>query len=167
MAQVVKSTTCQCRRQRRCGSSPSVEMMLWGRKWQPIPVVLLGKSRGQRSLVGYSPWACRESGMTEHLMDGWMDKSDSYSLLGTSNVPGAAVSSLMIIFNLHKSPLFHSSLPLTDKQIKSGTLEKTTQDHLRWVFRSNHIFQLRTSIFYPNPWNLAHTDYHVYLMKLV
>ena len=28
----------------------------WRRKWQPTPVFLLRKSRGQRSLVGYSPW---------------------------------------------------------------------------------------------------------------
>ena len=28
----------------------------WRRKWQPTPVSLPGKSRGQRSLVGYSPW---------------------------------------------------------------------------------------------------------------
>ena len=26
------------------------------RQWQPTPVFLPGKSRGQRSLVGYSPW---------------------------------------------------------------------------------------------------------------
>ena len=32
----------------------------WGRKWQPIPVFLPGKSHGQRSLAGYSPWDCRE-----------------------------------------------------------------------------------------------------------
>ena len=34
-------------------------------KWQPMPVSLPGKSHGQRSLVGYSPWGCKESGMTE------------------------------------------------------------------------------------------------------
>ena len=28
----------------------------WRRKWQPTPVLLLGKSHGRRSLVGYSPW---------------------------------------------------------------------------------------------------------------
>ena len=28
----------------------------WSRKWQPTPVFLLGKSHGQRSLAGYSPW---------------------------------------------------------------------------------------------------------------
>ena len=28
----------------------------WSRKWQPTPGFLPGKSHGQRSLVGYSPW---------------------------------------------------------------------------------------------------------------
>ena len=31
-------------------------MIPWKRKWQPTPVVLPGKSHGQRSLAGYSPW---------------------------------------------------------------------------------------------------------------
>ena len=37
------------------------------RKWQPTPVLLPGKSHGWRSLVGYSPWGCKESDMTEWL----------------------------------------------------------------------------------------------------
>ena len=35
------------------------------RAWQPIPVFLPGPSHGQRSLVGYSPWGCKESDTTE------------------------------------------------------------------------------------------------------
>ena len=35
------------------------------RKWQPTLVFLPGKSHGQRSLVGYSPWGCKELDMTE------------------------------------------------------------------------------------------------------
>ena len=31
----------------------------WRRKWQPTPVFLSGKSHGQRSLAGYSPWGRR------------------------------------------------------------------------------------------------------------
>ena len=31
----------------------------WRRKLQPTPVFLSGKSHGQRSLAGYSPWRCR------------------------------------------------------------------------------------------------------------
>ena len=37
------------------------------RQWQPTPVLLLGKSHGQRSLVGCSPWGREESGTTERL----------------------------------------------------------------------------------------------------
>ena len=33
----------------------------WRRKWQPTPVFLPGKSHGQRSLAGYSPWCCRQN----------------------------------------------------------------------------------------------------------
>ena len=35
------------------------------RKWQPHPGFLPGKSHGQRNLVGYSPWSCKESDITE------------------------------------------------------------------------------------------------------
>jgi len=35
------------------------------RKWQPTLVFLPGKSHGQRSLVGYSPWGCKELDTTE------------------------------------------------------------------------------------------------------
>ena len=37
------------------------------RNWQPIFVFLPGKSHGQRSLTGYSPWVIRESAMTKHI----------------------------------------------------------------------------------------------------
>ena len=37
------------------------------RQWQPTPVLLPGKSHGQRSLVGYSPWGRKESDTTESL----------------------------------------------------------------------------------------------------
>ena len=34
---------------------------------QPIPVFLPGESHGRRSLVGYSPWGCKELDTTEQL----------------------------------------------------------------------------------------------------
>ena len=37
------------------------------RQWHPTPVHLSGKSHGQRSLVGCSPWGHQESGTTEQL----------------------------------------------------------------------------------------------------
>ena len=46
------------------GSIP-VGKILWRRKWQLTPVLLPGESHGWRSLVGYSPWGCKESDTTE------------------------------------------------------------------------------------------------------
>ena len=37
------------------------------RKWQPTSVLLSGKSHGQKSIVGYSPWSRKELDMTERL----------------------------------------------------------------------------------------------------
>ena len=45
----------------RCGFDPCVGKILWRRVWQPTPVFLPGKSHGQRSLAGYSPWGHKES----------------------------------------------------------------------------------------------------------
>ena len=59
-----KEPAWQCSRQR---FHPWVWKMPWRRKWQPTPVFLPGKSHGLRSLVGYSPWGCKESDMTEQL----------------------------------------------------------------------------------------------------
>ena len=52
---------------RRPGFDPWVGKIPWWRKWQPTKVSLPGKSHRQRSLVGCSPWGCKESGMTEQL----------------------------------------------------------------------------------------------------
>ena len=41
--------------------------LTWRRQWHPTPVLLPGKSHGQRSLVGCSPWGRGESDMTERL----------------------------------------------------------------------------------------------------
>ena len=37
----------------------------WRRKWQCTPVFLPGKSHGQRSLAGYSPWGHKDWDVTE------------------------------------------------------------------------------------------------------
>ena len=46
---------------------PWVGKIPWRRKWQSTPVLLPGKSHGQRSLVGYSPWGCKELDTIERL----------------------------------------------------------------------------------------------------
>ena len=57
-------TYLQCRRP---GLDTWVRKMPWRRNWQPTPVFSPGKSHGQRSLVGYSPWGFKESDTTEWL----------------------------------------------------------------------------------------------------
>ena len=55
------------RRGRGCKFDPWVEEIPWGRKWQPTPVCMPGKSHGQRSLMGYSLWDHNESDPAEHM----------------------------------------------------------------------------------------------------
>ena len=47
------------------GFDPWVGKIPWRRKWRPTPVLLPGKFHAQKSLVGYSPWGCKESDTTE------------------------------------------------------------------------------------------------------
>ena len=47
--------------------SIDVEKANWRRQWQPTPVLLPGKSHGQRGLVGCSPWGCYKSDTIEGL----------------------------------------------------------------------------------------------------
>ena len=51
----------------RPGFDPWVWKICWRRKWQSTPVLLPGKSHGQKSLISYSPWGRNELDMTEQL----------------------------------------------------------------------------------------------------
>ena len=42
-----------------------VRKVPWRRAWHPTAVFLPGESHGQKSLVGYSAWGCREADTTE------------------------------------------------------------------------------------------------------
>jgi len=61
-----KESACLCRRLKRPGFNPWVRKMPWRRKWQLTPVFLPGRSYGQGSLAGYSPWGHKEPDTTEH-----------------------------------------------------------------------------------------------------
>ena len=47
---------------RRRVFDPWVRKIPWRTRWQSTLVFLPGKSHGQRSLVGYSPWGCKRVG---------------------------------------------------------------------------------------------------------
>ena len=49
------------------GLIPGSGRFPWRRKWQATPVLLPGKSHGQRSLADYNPRGLKESNMTDRL----------------------------------------------------------------------------------------------------
>ena len=53
VAQIVKNLPSM----QRPEFDPWVGKISWRREWTPIPVLLPEEFRGQRSLVGYSPWS--------------------------------------------------------------------------------------------------------------
>ena len=57
--QIKQESTYQCRRHRRCRFEPGS-----GGNGNPL-MFLLEKPHGQRSLMGYSPWGCKEADMTQ------------------------------------------------------------------------------------------------------
>ena len=79
--------TCKCKRLRRCRLHPWVGKIPQRKKRQPTPVFLPGKSHGQRSLAGYSPWGSKGSDMTEQLT-----KICEFSEDVMWSLPGRAVS---------------------------------------------------------------------------
>ena len=62
----------------------SIQSKLWRRQWHPTPVPLPGKSHGQRSLVGCSPWGREVSDMTEkfhfHFSLSWIGEGNGNPL---------------------------------------------------------------------------------------
>ena len=74
-----KESTCQCWRHKRCWFGLWVWKIPWSRKWQSTLVFVPGKFHGQRILVGYNPWGCKELDMTEQL------NKHTYSSVGTIN----------------------------------------------------------------------------------
>ena len=75
-----KESTCNA------GFNHWVRKIPWKREWLPIPVFLPGEFHGQRSMVGYSPWGCKELDMTE-----WSDQHFHFftsRLEGRSSGPG-------------------------------------------------------------------------------
>ena len=55
----------QFRSHRRCNFAPWVRKISWRREWLCTPVFLPGEPHRQRSLVGYSPYSCKEPDTTE------------------------------------------------------------------------------------------------------
>ena len=65
-----KESACQCWRRQ---FNPWVRKIPWRKKCQPTPVFLPGKSHGQRTMAGYSPWVRKKVGHN------WAAKTTSWN----------------------------------------------------------------------------------------
>jgi len=84
----------QCRRPR---FNSWVRKISWRWKWQPTSVFLPGEFHGQRNLVDYSPWGCKESYTTE-----WLTHTHSVSLLlSTVLLESLSIFYLNYYYNFH------------------------------------------------------------------
>ena len=107
----------------RCRFDPWVRNIPWGRERRLTPVFLPGKSQGQRSLVGYSPWGHKELDMTSVQFSSIESLCDPVSLCCTL---GAA----------HQAPL---SITSSQSLLKLTSIES--------VMPSNHLILCRSLLF--------------------
>ena len=96
-----KESVCQCRRHE---FDSWVRKSPWRRKWQPTPVILPGRARGQRSLAGYSPRGRKRTG---HNLE--INSSNS-----ASSWPDISTASLAL------TQEFIACTSLTRKQVQRG-----------------------------------------------
>ena len=111
---------------------PRVGKIPWRKKWQSTPVFLPGKTHGQRSCMGYSPWGCKESVRHD---------------LGTKpQPPCSACSSFPSLYPLGKFILF-----FVCNNFQNNNNNNNTPPHLLFTYRTmgkqplemrrvNHIF---------------------------
>ena len=120
----------------QCRFDPRVRKIPWRRKWQSTPVFLPGKTHGQRSCVGYSPWGRKES--------------VRHDLATKPQPPCSACSSFPSLYPLGKFILF---FVCNNFQTTTTTTTTTTlpPSHLLFTYRTmgkqplemrrkNHIF---------------------------
>ena len=111
---------------------------IWRRRWHPTPVLLHGKSHGQRSLVGCNPWGCQESDTTEQLHFHALEKEmATHSSILAWRIPGTGEPSGLLSMGLHKvghdwsdlAAYFHKAV---FKCMKT-TLTSCTKINSKWV----------------------------------
>ena len=111
----------------------------WRRQWQPTPVLLPGKSQGQKSLVGCSPWGHEESDTTE-----WLHFPISLSYIGKGNgnplhylawrIPGTAEPGGLLSVGLHRVRHDWSDLAAVAVAAHSYITTGKTIALSRWTF---------------------------------
>ena len=105
---VIKESTSQCRRHRKWEFSPWVRKIPWRRKWQPAPILLPGKSHGQRCVVGYkeldvAEWLSSSTSMVcqtlyLRLKKQWLENTHTHTHTQCGFLSGIWLNVIMNIF---------------------------------------------------------------------
>ena len=135
-----KDSTCNAR---DLGSIPGSGRFPWRIKWQPTALFLPGECHGQKSLVGYSPWGCKESDTTEHTHAVQVHQTKLLNCIkGYANVLQAHVDPcihlcpthmcvcISLLIYIQKTKIMASS-PIASWQIDGETVE-TVSDFIFW-----------------------------------
>ena len=116
------------------------------RQWQPIPVLLPGRSHGWKSLVGCSPRGHRESDTTE-----WLHFDFSLSCIGEGNGNALQCSCLE---NPRDSGAWWAAIyGIAQSRIRLKRLSSSSSIHLREkiLFQSKHVSTFLMFFFFPWP----------------
>ena len=140
-------------------------MIPWRRVWQPTPVFLPGEFHGQRRVVGYSSWSCKESDTTEateHAQESmawsnWWKKKSNKDVFINIGLCHNCIEIKSFKEYLHKWAMINSGERngLKETELKWG-LSFLYYTHLYFVYNKNiftyYILVKSSSI---NPWNLC------------
>ena len=134
-----KEPACQCRRCKWCRFDSWVGKLPWRRAWQPTPVFLPGESNGQRSLVDYSPWGCKESDTTEVTEHSTLQRGTRkhwplcWSQIDTRLLLTAGPFYSLFLFHETFFPISHTihSLALFRSLLRHHLIRKSWPDHTK------------------------------------
>ena len=97
------------------------------RKQQPTPVLLPGKPRGQRSLVGHSPWGRKESDTTERLC---------FAFMGWASLVAQTVKNLPAMRETWVRSLGWEDLPEKGMATHSYSCQENSMEFSRGAWRA-------------------------------
>ena len=96
-----KESAHQCRRHRL---DPWLRKIPW-KKWQPTAVFLPGKSHGQRSLSGYSPWGHKGFDTAE-----WLNNNNKSKALHSGQLSPEAIFFLVFWYPVSPTPFVEETV---------------------------------------------------------
>ena len=158
-----RESTCQCRRCRRRGLNPWVRKIPWSRKWQPTLVFLSGKFHGQRSLVGYSLWSCKEPDTTEHTRAHTHTHTHTYTHIHTYT----HTNLLYLCINGHQE-FFHTLAIISNAAVNIVHISFliSTFVSFRWIPRCETAWSYGSSIlnFLKKPYTIFYQGLHIFVI---